>query len=183
MPLILRYLSPKDIANLKKVDRKINSFITVYEKYAYSPNKLLKRYFNDPLQFRAMQAATGTLVSGSQALKLMGRFGWEPGDLDLYVWRTQTWQVCEWLVCNGYTFQCRTSNLQDDTYMENEMDTAVDVESTLDRAITASPSHIADIYFFESQLPNNSEVRRIQVIVPKQSPISTILKFHSSKKS
>jgi hypothetical protein len=64
---------------------------------------VLLEYFEDPVEFRELQARTGTLISGSQALKIIGGFTWQANDLDLYVWPECVEEVKEWLVGQGYS--------------------------------------------------------------------------------
>jgi hypothetical protein len=187
MAQILRYLSPKEIGVLKMVNRAMKLRLSLYEHYTYSPNKILKRYFMTPGEFRAMQASTGTLISGSQALKLMGRFDWEAGDLDLYVWRSKVCEVCEWLVLSGYSFEGRASAmglLFGDDYVERPeggYQGSESHEDTQAALVSQHHTHVEDVYFFE-KCRSGTEVLKIQVIIPEDTPIGVILKFHSSKK-
>ncbi|KIJ42145.1 hypothetical protein M422DRAFT_171479, partial [Sphaerobolus stellatus SS14] len=53
---------------------------------AFNINDFLKRFLKDPRKFRSLQTRTGALISGSQALQLLGRTRWPDSDLDLYIY-------------------------------------------------------------------------------------------------
>lgn len=76
-----------------------------YSLRAFNINKHLSRFFDNPSEFRSLQARTATLVSGSNALQFLNRLAYSDSDLDLYTYRIHGLEVCNWLLQNGYTFQ------------------------------------------------------------------------------
>jgi hypothetical protein len=73
---------------------------------AFNVDRHLSRFFEHPREFRALQARTGTLVSGSDALQFFERKRWPGADLDMYTHPCEDKAVGRWLIDHaGYTFQ------------------------------------------------------------------------------
>ncbi|KAG1758073.1 hypothetical protein EDD22DRAFT_784371 [Suillus occidentalis] len=62
----------------------------------------LSRYFSDPLQFRSLQARTGLVMSGSNALQFVDHTSYPESDLDLYAHPGHLYELMEWLESIGY---------------------------------------------------------------------------------
>ncbi|KAG8819209.1 hypothetical protein FRC19_010028, partial [Serendipita sp. 401] len=69
------------------------------------PHLSVKDVLNNTLRFRSIQAETGTLISGSQALQFFDRAHYLDSDLDLYVSCRHTLTVGLFLLSIGYRFE------------------------------------------------------------------------------
>src|SRR5215469_15956055 len=82
---ILDDLTPAELGSLNSVDSSCNAYVSVYTSSKHNIYRVLRPFFDeDTEQFHHVQKFTGTLISGSQALRFMGRLHWKCHDLDLY---------------------------------------------------------------------------------------------------
>ncbi|TDL21082.1 hypothetical protein BD410DRAFT_314845 [Rickenella mellea] len=72
-----------------------------YSRRAFNINKHLRRFFNDPIGFRSLQAQTGTLMTGVFAHGFLDRTLWDETRLDLYVYPQHAVDVGRWVMENG----------------------------------------------------------------------------------
>ncbi|KAG9045896.1 hypothetical protein FS842_001045 [Serendipita sp. 407] len=102
------HLSVKDVLNVSKACRATLLAVNAWLPSAYNINKHLEPFFGDlknTLRFRSIQAETGTLISGSQALQFFDRAHYLDSDLDLYVPCRHTLTVGLFLLSIGYRFE------------------------------------------------------------------------------
>lgn len=164
-----------------------------YSRRAYNINKHLSRFFTEPLEFRALQAQTNAVVSGSTALQFMDRTLYEDSDLDLYVTCPYAAQVCDWVITyggKGYVFDLSKSKLKS---YEKAMESLDDYyskgygieEGAIDNEVSNRNSYrwnrVTRVFNFKSTVPSGANVLKIQVIVTMSSPMDCMLGFHSSK--
>ncbi|KAF7971100.1 hypothetical protein HWV62_22098 [Athelia sp. TMB] len=74
----------------------------LYTARAYDIHRELSRFFSDPMEFRRMQAETGTLISGSFAVQFFERTVYPGSDMDIYAHPGFSKSVGEWLYEEGY---------------------------------------------------------------------------------
>jgi hypothetical protein len=163
-----------------------------YKQRTFSINQLLSRFFNDPLAFRSLQARTGTLISGSQALQFFSRRYWSESDLDIYAWPEFTVEIGMWLLKEGYQllpnhpYTAPPPVTEDEEIGgQQEEDIVIDqthIQREIDSQRRRPPRYaipgLQVVLAFEKQL--GVETLRIQVIGAMSTPIEIILKFHSS---
>ncbi|KIJ33308.1 hypothetical protein M422DRAFT_183470 [Sphaerobolus stellatus SS14] len=99
----LRYMSPVQIYQFSLISRAAYHATQEYWSYVYDVNRILRRFFSDPIAFRSLQARTGTLISGSVAVQFFARTIWTDSDLDLYVPPESVTAVSKWLQKNSYS--------------------------------------------------------------------------------
>ncbi|KAK0187640.1 hypothetical protein F5146DRAFT_1059889 [Armillaria mellea] len=148
-PLILSYLSP--------LDRK-----TIVESYFWSEFiQLMVSYFSEKelLEFRLIQAKTGTLVSGSTALQFLERTTYPGSDLDIYTPFRYGREVGEFLLKIGYQF-CLFTEITEDI-----------IHEVADDKIYVCRGIIQVFDFHRNG-------KKIQVMSERNSPMDIILSYH-----
>lgn len=183
--LILCYLSPRTLVWLSRTCRMIHGAVTRFFQHAYNINRHLSRYFPDPLQFRSLQARTGLVISGSNALQFFDRTFYYESDLDLYAHPGHIYELMEWLESAGYSFE--PSQHQEDDWHNH---VSADWDGTEIRFPRAPADgldrpwypEIAAVYTFKRFIVMYGETAelKVQVIETICNPIKTIIKFHSS---
>lgn len=140
----------------------------------------LSRFFTDPLAFRALQARTGTLISGSNALQFLLRTHWPEADLDIYCPYEARADVGWWLVEDGYRFV--PNSRQDPSFH-----VAIDQARQPGTEATDNPysrlKGVSAVYTFAKRVHDPegpSRKLKVQIIVAYYSPMDAIFNFHSS---
>jgi len=183
--LILCHLSPRTLVWLLRTCRMAHQAVTRFLQHAYNINRHLSRYFQDPLQFRSLQAHTGLVISGSNALQFLDRTSYPESDLDLYAHPGHLYELMEWLESTGYNFTPSAHQAQDwHKHVSADWDgTATRFPRTpCDGLDLPWYPDIAAVYTFKQLVVINGEATelKVQVIETICNPIKTILKFHSS---
>ncbi|KAH7099616.1 hypothetical protein BKA62DRAFT_621259 [Auriculariales sp. MPI-PUGE-AT-0066] len=107
--LLYDYCTPGMLQRLARTCSSVYGETADYLRHTFSIRltKQLARFFGDnegALAFRQLQARLEFLICGSQALQLMDRTTYENSDLDLYISRSHTKEVGEYLLAAGYTY-------------------------------------------------------------------------------
>ncbi|KIM29370.1 hypothetical protein M408DRAFT_68065 [Serendipita vermifera MAFF 305830] len=184
---IYRHLSVADILSLNLVCSAVYAAVRKWLPAAYNVENHFRRFFDDPLSFRVMQARTGTIVSGSNALQFFERTYYPGSDLDLYVPCRETYAVAKWLQENNYVF---TPDEEQLGALENTTTTAF-FEEVAQRRVSIHDIRNADFdmgYCWSSVevvfnfIHTSNPSLKVQMIVtePQSAPVACILHFHSS---
>jgi hypothetical protein len=179
--LILCHLSPRTLVRLSRTCHYMYVAVTCFLQRAYNINRHLSRYFPDPLAFRSLQARTGLVISGSNAIQFMDRTYYPESDLELYAHPGHARELSEWLVSAGYIFE-PTQHQHKDWY-EN---IPADWDGTTkwvpeDQADGLHQPAIAAILFKRFVVMDGEPVElKVQVVETTCNPIETIMKSHSS---
>ena len=183
---ILSRLSPLEIVLFSRTCRiALDVVQNHYIPAAFSINRILSRYFTEPLAFRAVQARTGTLISGSTALQFFTRTVYPNSDLDLYISTQHVFDLIQWLVERGYTFVPGANQAQ--TWQE--------AVKTAERRASAPQLHdpipeeedqwICLVLNLMKTSSNGASEEtsqlKVQCTVVRDDPIRAILALHSSK--
>ncbi|KAI0329622.1 hypothetical protein GY45DRAFT_850264 [Cubamyces sp. BRFM 1775] len=144
--------------------------------------------------FRSLQARTGTVISGSCALQFFDRSIYPESDLDLYVHMCHRQEVGRWLIQEGYVYE--PTSHQDKNFefeVAEEHDTFWDeyfgeISSifkvfNFKKRVTKLELPLDDVKHYSVAGLQSSEGRgelRVQLIVPKETPMEVILGFHST---
>ena len=174
--LILDSCSAKSLLLLLRTSHAIREIVIGYMKTTFNADRLLSRYFDNPLSFRQLQACTGTLISGSTALQFFNRTFYPESDLDIYVPRAWRYEVGQFLLQTGYKFVRYPS--QHPTFESAVFETGVST-STADYG---NFKGISGVFNFEKD-GRHGEKLKIQLMVAVRSAIEPILHYHSSKLS
>lgn len=199
---ILSCLEVPDLIHLGRTSKLARAALAEYSTRAYNINRHLLNFFNNPLSFRSLQARTGTVISGSNALQFLDRTYYPDADIDVYVHPGHALDVGKWLMSEeeGYTFVPQNNQRLGSTFEENvgqwdpfvrrfneEADQMFGPRGNLYRM-----AGIAQVYSFEKMVKGREdmmdvegarapeEIRTVQIIETKQSPFQSIMGFHSS---
>ena len=178
--LILGPVDPCTLVRLSHTCRDAHSAVHSHIARTFNINRHLSRYFQDPLAFRALQARTGTLISGSNALQFLDRTFYPEADLDLYCFYDAREDLGSWLIEQGYRFT--PNSRQDPSFL-----VAVDQARVPGTEVAASPysrmKAVSAVYTFVKRVNNlegPSTRLKVQIIVAYNSPMEAIFHFHSS---
>ena len=150
-----------------------------YNTRTFDIHKHLKRFFANPLDFRLMQAQTGTIISGSNALQFLDRDVYPDSDIDLFVEPAHASSVCEWITYRaGYDYKFEPNVTQKDAEVTTyEEAITLQLPSYSEGSPTSESLAVAN--FFSTSGP--ACTKKIQVISRGASPMAAILSFHSSE--
>ncbi|KAI0061818.1 hypothetical protein BV25DRAFT_1805009 [Artomyces pyxidatus] len=182
--LICAHSSPANMLRLSRTCRDALASVRSYFRRAFNINNHLARWFPDPLAFRALQARTTTLISGSNALQFFERTDYPDSDLDLFTPKKHVWDVVEWLVGVGYVFVPRKG--QDATLSkarvqkEDIAQTRTDEDSALVEEFAYGACSVIEVYTFHKQCTVDGSVLQVQIVGTRNPPIAAVLKFHST---
>lgn len=183
---IFASLSPANAVRFQRVARVTRDIMHFVNGSSYSIYKHLRRFFVDPLDFRSLQARTGTIISGSNALQFLDRTCYPGSDMDLYTHPGHTKAVGKWLIKEGYIYEPQTEDDPLD-FFDVDFDSWTPWITSPDSDDPASMDGmdfdyslpgIRGIYHFVKYY--NGEQREIQIMATVNTPIQCILAFHSS---
>ncbi|KIK49276.1 hypothetical protein CY34DRAFT_310412 [Suillus luteus UH-Slu-Lm8-n1] len=186
--LIFCDLSPRTLVWLSRTCRRAHEAVTRFICRAYNINRHLSRYFPDPLAFRSLQARTGLVISGSNALQFLDRSFYPESDLDLYAHPGHVYEALEWLDSVGYKFKPESWQQEDwrDEVPADWDGTAKRIDRFGEMMINREPdmvySDVAGVYTFTRIVTMDTETvtLKVQIIASKCNPIQTITQFHST---
>ncbi|EIM84863.1 uncharacterized protein STEHIDRAFT_61050 [Stereum hirsutum FP-91666 SS1] len=181
--IILSCLDIADLIRLGRTSKVARAALAEHSIRAYNINRHLRCFFDDPLSFRSLQARTGSLISGSNALQFLDRSFYPGSDLDVYVHPGHTLEVGNWLMNEeGYTFVPKNLQELGSTFEENveEWDPFQrryneEEDASSYRGQVYRFSGVFHVYSFEKK-----EVRKVQIVEARESAFTTILSFHST---
>lgn len=177
--LIFLYASPASILRLSRTCQPCFAAVQSYIPRAYNINRHLSRFFQDPLAFRSLQARTGTVVSGSNALQFFDRSFYPESDLDIYIPPRYKVEVGEWLLSVGYKFVPNTQ--QKPTFEEAVNDQDTDDDGYEEGSGPYSMKGVSRVFTFtKPSHVDPSQELKVQAIVASLTPMEIILLFHSS---
>lgn len=194
--IIISCLDITDLIRLGRTSKVARAALAEHSIRAYNINRHLRYFFNDPLSFRSLQARTGSLISGSNALQFLDRSFYPGSDLDIYVHPGHTLEVGNWLMNEeGYTFVPKNLQELGSTFEENveEWDPFQkryneEEDASSRRGQVYRFSGVFHVYSFEKTVMGEGdterghveEVRKVQIVEARESAFTTILSFHSS---
>ncbi|KAG8850658.1 hypothetical protein FRB91_008868 [Serendipita sp. 411] len=190
--------SVADIISLSKVCKATYYAVKAWFPSVYNINSHLKKFFGNlgnVLAFRSLQAATGTIISGSQALQFFDRTYYPGSDLDIYVPCRDVTIVGNFFLSIGYLFEPNEKQLESEfgtdcqqylahissreprTPVPEQEDEDEDEEREYDWRFVAGV-----INFTKKVIPDGREKLKVQLMViePQSSPLACILHFHST---
>jgi hypothetical protein len=170
-------MSPLDRIRLSHTSK---SWRAAFEKYhLHVLSKFILRYFPaSPLaKFRALQAETGMVISGSAAIQVLENEIWDESDLDLYVEHQNVEPVATFVLSQLYNFQPGEKQIENaggrrPTFEESYVFTVE--RSKMERWHDYNFDGIAAVYTF------TRGTKKVQIISTQASVVKLILSFHSS---
>jgi hypothetical protein len=176
--VFLSCLSPGSRARYSRSCSSANIAVADFNRRAYNVNRHLSRFFVNPFEFRAIQAHSGALISGSNALQFLDRIYYENSDLDLYVEDKNREEVGVYLQKEGYRFmphEKQKPSFESPAYQSCE--TTGFVHRSTDDEIYGMRG-VSGVYnFVKEGFPE----LKVQLISAVRSPLEVILSFHSSE--
>jgi hypothetical protein len=170
---IFSYTSPRELVRLGHSCRAAYAAFRDYSRGAFSINRHLSNFLSKPLLFRSLQARTGTLIAGSNALQFLERIVYNEADMDLYVHPGHAREVMDYVIeIEGYEFKPHSKQPQD--YRKIIVD---EWNRTLRQDYPIKG--VRTVLSLEKHGSNG--FRKIQVIECTLSPFETIINFHSSE--
>jgi len=188
---IFSCLSPAQLLRFARTSRLARFSVSFFFHRAFNVNKHLLRFVSDPVGFRSLQARTGTLISGSNALQFLDRTFFPESDLDLYTHPGHAREVGLWLIqCEGYVFLPNEDQGTDGFDSLNWLSWDPWAIAFPRTDINWEDLHVQDyripgledIYQFEKTIPGGPTLR-LQIIAAELTPLQCIFGFHSSKSS
>ncbi|KAG1748497.1 uncharacterized protein EDB91DRAFT_1334677 [Suillus paluster] len=188
--LIFCDLSPRTLVWLSHACRYTHAAVACFYRRAYNINQHLSRFFSDPLSFRSLQARTGLVISGSNALQFFDRTFYPGSDLDLYAHPGHVYELLEWLESVDYQFE-PSGHQEEDWHNHVSADWDGTVKRTQQEQAAGGTANaldlswypdIAGVYTFKRFAVVDGEFveLKVQVMETTCNPISTIMKFHST---
>ncbi|KAI0061378.1 hypothetical protein BV25DRAFT_1826890 [Artomyces pyxidatus] len=186
MDRICAHSSPVNIIHLSRTCKLANASVREYYRRAYSINRHLERWFQDPLAFRRLQQRTTTLISGSCALQFFDRTFYPESDLDLFTPWNQVPEVAVWLVGAGYVYMqvqgqkppFDLARTQDD-WLQRDSDASSDISGPDFYPLSAF--NVIKVYtFYKIGRTVDAAHLKVQIIGTSIAPIASVLKFHST---
>lgn len=178
---ILSRLYPTQLTRLSHINHV--AYDTVQKFRTNDINHRLTRFFEDPLSFRSLMAQTHTVISGSFALQFMDGSYYPNSDLDLYILPNDTLLILgAYLLHQGYIYTPQEWQLED--FLEDAQHILATLDVIPDIEDNNKPDYrskfIRTVYTFQHHV-TDEDVRSVQVVIPRVSPLSCILAFHSSE--
>lgn len=176
-------LSPATLIGLSQTCRALQAAIKGYIQESFDVNRLLRRFFPDPRQFRSLQASTGTIIAGSTALQFFDRSYYPGSDLDLYLPFGSQKAIGEYLLSIGYQFI--PYRWQAPTFQEalRRKGTSSGLRPYSSRPIYGSRGRLGSfqsiVEVFTFTRPYDGQ--KVQLIVAESNPMEVVFNFHSSE--
>jgi hypothetical protein len=190
---IFSFSSPGAIFCFGKTSRTSHALVKAYAARVWNVDRHFGRFFSDPRAFRELQARTGTLVSGSNALQFFDRSFYPESDLDVYLHRGREREVGNFLLADGYTFQPTARQFEE--FSEQERNTwhrdqrpfrfpvaSSCFRSAMDLDEEYKPAKSWGLLFvlYFSKLSVTGAELKVQLLIAEHSPMEAVLRFHSS---
>jgi hypothetical protein len=168
--------SPGTLARFSRTCRGSYDAVNSFNRCAFNINQHLSRFIDDPIGFRSMQAQTGTLISGSNALQFLDRTLYENSDLDLYVHDLYRYEVGAFLQEHGYVFM---PNERQDARFGGPEYLRYGTTNLYKRNTEANDYNMQGVAAVFNFWKEGSSTHKIQLITATHSPLEIILNFHS----
>jgi len=184
---LYEYCSPRTLLRIARTCKGANEATKEYLSHTFSIRYAaqLRRFFpeaGDVLCFRQLQADLEFLVFGSQAQQLLDCTLYSTSDLNLYVRLDHASAVADWLMARGYHFVPEIHRPSRSTYVQTLAEMfADDYHRLSDHRVELNfKMHWASTSVGSLRVRNSWEEASVQIVVVRDSPLRTILKFHAS---
>ena len=180
--LIFGSSSPGSLFCLKCTCKTAQAAVDSYFGRAFNINRHLLRFFDNPQDFRSLQARTATLISGSNALQFFNRTIYADSDLDLYTFYEHRLEVGQWLIQNGFAFR-PTSKQNANFEVASRNSNRYGGLEPVDELLKYHTEGVSSVFTF-TKTPHEGEAElKVQVVVASLAPMAVVLNFHSSEPS
>ncbi|KAI0076966.1 hypothetical protein K474DRAFT_1754359 [Panus rudis PR-1116 ss-1] len=172
--MIFEECPPSTLIRFRATCYRAYLIVNNYIQRKHRIDRLLGRFFDDPLGFRNMQARTATLISGSIALQFFNKKYYEDSDMDLYVPMRYREEVGDYLTSVGYCYTPRWNQQKHSTFHDAVWDRSV-VNATGNYIMRG----VAGVFDFIKKGADGKELK-VQLIVAAHCPLEIVLYFHST---
>ena len=178
---IFDFASPGTLFCFKRTCKRAKTAVESYFRRAFNINRHLSQFFDNPHDFRSLQARTCTLISGSNALQFFNRVRYEGSDLDLYAYYEHRLEVGHWLIRNGFAFQPASWQNEDFDIASRNCKHTSEPDPPGERLKYHTQGVIA-VFTFTKDHPEEEDAElKVQVVVALKAPMDVVMDFHSSK--
>ncbi|KAI0083693.1 hypothetical protein BDY19DRAFT_858899, partial [Irpex rosettiformis] len=158
-------IDPQGIIRFQQVSKECRRTVIANLPHLFPIHRMLKIFFDSPTDFRALQARTGAIISGSFALQFFSQVYYSDTDLDIYVHYGAREILGSWILGNDYKYISRKITVT----VGNVEDSA----STLEYG-----QEILGV--LEFQRKRGDVEKKVQIIIVEESPLAAIMEFHST---
>ena len=184
---IFTYVSVVDLFRFGRTCRRAHVAVSSSRRRLFNIHRHLSYFLIDPLGFRDLQARTGTLISGSNALQFLDRTTYSKSDLDVYTHRRHGLEVGKWLM-EHEDYQFEAVNKQPLDFQHHMLPQDLPRPSVIHLADDKdelekkpySNEGIEGVYEFSKVSKDGAHSFKIQVVTTVHAPIDCIMRFHSS---
>ncbi|EJD40019.1 hypothetical protein AURDEDRAFT_170996 [Auricularia subglabra TFB-10046 SS5] len=173
LPLTLVYLGSPELLRLGRTCSYLQALVAYKMPRLYDVDAFLGQLFFHSAEFRFLQACTGLLVSGSQALQFLDRVRFGSADVDLYVGAHAAYVVINWLLHRGFILLSSMS-----PFRQGGLTFRIPDMITFARIPGSSYFLRRGNYLYQFISPCGT--RKIDLIVTARSAFSAICDFHST---
>lgn len=175
--LIFSCLSPPAIIFCSRTSRLLYRASKDFNRRSYNITNHLSHFFDNPSSFRNIQATTGAVISGSNAIQFLDRCFYDGSDLDIFVDQFHALKVAKWLIkSEGYLYKPFRGQDVDIgiSLMFTEIERDV-INGCLLQSDEYRGSGVSAIFEFLKEGD-----KKVQLITTAVSPIHCILSFHTT---
>ncbi|KAF7969313.1 hypothetical protein HWV62_27749 [Athelia sp. TMB] len=170
--------SPAALIKFSRTCQAAYNSVQSWRAKAFAINTHLSRFFLDPIGFRNLQARTGSLISGSNALQFLDRTFYEESDLDLYVHSAHGIEVgIHLMTLEGYVYLGGNDSTLPPTGTRDTEEFMVDEIEARETLYSAGAIH--DVLRF-TKLDLDGRRLHLQLILTITSCFETVMRFHST---
>ena len=180
---LLYYSTPCTIFALGLTCKAARACVLAYYRSAFNINKHLSRFLPNPKEFRAMQAQTGTVISGSNAVQFMDRTYYQGADLDVFVNPGYCAEVGQhMIITQGYRITNPSDGVIATWSREESLRHITDLAVGPHGEPLNPPYAHGSIHLvaFMQRTTESGITQEAQLIVASDSAFHAILDFHSS---
>lgn len=175
--LIFSCLPPLAVIYCSRTCRLLYRACKDFNQRSYNITKHLAYFFNNPSWFRSIQASTGAVISGSNAIQFFDRSFYDTSDLDIFVGQSFAMEIARWLIeSEGYFYRPFGSDNAD--IAKSLTFTPIGRNDINGRSLHSHEYRGTGMSrIFEFLREGNKKIQLITTIV---SPLHCILSFHST---
>ncbi len=181
---ILSRVSPASLLRLSRTCREVQVIVQKYMLEAFDIDRHFSRFFPNPSEFCSLQASTGAIVSGSNALQFFNRSHYPESDLDVYAPVKSCQIISDFMLGLGYEFvpsSCQLPTFKDTIARRNR---PTSYHTRKPRAKNNSFEGIRGMFTFSKMDPSDLTPEaprlKVQLILTAPNPMEAVFNFHSS---
>ncbi|KAL0572832.1 hypothetical protein V5O48_009132 [Marasmius crinis-equi] len=173
--MFLPLFTAAELSRMLRVSRRFNHTIGVYRRNLHDIDKLLLMFFTllEIRLFRNLQAHDRFLISGSIALQYFAGVVWPDSDLDIYCYPRKFARLARLLRRIGYEYTGRPGS---------SADLSIAIQNIRDGTQTfhvyGQTHAVMAVLTFKRMV--GGCLKKVQLIICKNSPMEAILNFHST---